>query len=58
MTTHRKTLSILASLVVMTTAVPAFASASPLLGGYGGPGEGNQAILGSALIGGAGGGGS
>ncbi|HEY5342876.1 MAG TPA: hypothetical protein VIJ66_04370 [Solirubrobacteraceae bacterium] len=39
------------------TAMTAAAAASPLLGGYGGPGEGNQAILGSALLGGAGGGG-
>jgi len=54
MTSHRTTLSILATLVVMTTAMPAFASASPLLSGYGGPGEGNQAILGSALLGGGG----
>ncbi|MGO9488301.1 MAG: hypothetical protein ACLQBB_04640 [Solirubrobacteraceae bacterium] len=37
-------------------AVPAAAGASStLLSGYGGPGEGNQAILGSTLIGGAGG---
>ncbi len=41
------------SMAVMTAA----AAAGPLLGGYGGPGEGNQAILGSVLVGGAGGGG-
>jgi hypothetical protein len=34
------------------------ASANPLLSGYGGPGEGNQAILGSALLNGPSGGGS
>lgn len=44
--------------------VPAAAGAGPLLSGYGGPGQGNQAILGSALLngpsgkGGSGGGGS
>ena len=38
-------------------AVPA-ASASPLLSGYGGPGQGNQAILGSTLLNGPGSGGS
>jgi hypothetical protein len=32
-------------------AVPATAAGSPLLSGYGGPGEGEQAILGSALLG-------
>ena len=43
---------------------PALASAGPLLSGYGGPGEGNQTVLGSALLngpsgkGGGGGGGS
>jgi hypothetical protein len=36
--------------------VPASASAGSLLSGYGGPGEGNQAILGSALLGGPSGG--
>jgi hypothetical protein len=37
--------------------IPATASAGSLLSGYGGPGQGNQAILGSALIGGSSGGG-
>lgn len=36
---------------------PALASAGSLLSGYGGPGQGNQAILGSALLGGPSGGG-
>jgi hypothetical protein len=36
---------------------PAAAMASPLLGGYGGPGQGSQAILGSALFNGGGPGG-
>lgn len=35
-------------------AAPAAAAGGPLLSGYGGPGEGNQAILGSTLLGGAG----
>lgn len=34
-------------------ATPAAAASGPLLSGYGGPGEGEQAILGSALIGGS-----
>src|ERR1035441_10145913 len=57
MTSHRATLLTLASLAVISTAMPSSASASPLLGGYGGPGEGNQAILGSALLNGPRGGG-
>ena len=35
--------------------MPATAAAGPLLSGYGGPGQGNQAILGSSLLGGGGG---
>jgi hypothetical protein len=38
-------------------ALPLTAHAGPLLSGYGGPGQGNQAILGSALLGGSSGGG-
>ncbi|HYM54286.1 MAG TPA: hypothetical protein VES97_02905 [Solirubrobacteraceae bacterium] len=38
-------------------ALPAAAGANPLLSGYGGPGQGNQAILGSALLNGPSGGG-
>jgi hypothetical protein len=34
-------------------AAPAAVAGGPLLSGYGGPGEGNQAILGSTLLGGA-----
>jgi hypothetical protein len=37
------------ALVLVALMVPA-ASASPLLSGYGGPGQGNQVILGSALL--------
>jgi hypothetical protein len=60
MTSHRTTLLTLASLVVISAFMPSLASASPLLGGYGGPGEGDQTILGSALLNGprSGGGGS
>jgi len=36
--------------------LPLSAHAGPLLSGYGGPGQGNQAILGSALLGGSAGG--
>ena len=48
-------------LVALWPVAPAAAPASPLLSGYGGPGQGNQAILGSALLNGprsGGGGGS
>jgi hypothetical protein len=60
MTTHRNILLTLISLTVVSFALPpsALAGSGPLLGGYGGPGDGNQAILGSALVGGAGGNGS
>jgi hypothetical protein len=37
------------ALLIAALTVPA-ASASPLLSGYGGPGQGNQVILGSALL--------
>jgi len=43
-------------LVALALAAPSAAGANSLLSGYGGPGEGNQAILGSALINGPGGG--
>ena len=56
MTSHRTILSILTLLAVASAALPSAAAASSLLGGYGGPGEGNQAILGSALLNGTGGG--
>ncbi len=55
MTGYRATATI-ATLIVAGAwgAVPAAAAGGPLLSGYGGPGEGNQAILGSTLLGGAG----
>jgi hypothetical protein len=44
--------------VVVAACLPAVgAQANPLLSGYGGPGQGNQAILGAKLLNGPGGGG-
>ncbi len=57
MTSHRRiflTGAIAASLLM---GMPTLAAASSLLSGYGGPGQGSQAILGSTLVGGSGGGG-
>jgi hypothetical protein len=55
MTSHRKISSTTVFVAALLALAPAFASANSLLSGYGGPGAGNQAILGSALIGGGGG---
>jgi hypothetical protein len=55
---HRLTITAIVALLTMPALVPAAALAGPLLSGYGGPGQGNQAILGSGLAGGRGGGGS
>jgi hypothetical protein len=49
MTTFR-TLIIGVSIVLGVMAAPSMAAANPLLSGYGGPGQGNQALLGSALL--------
>ncbi len=59
MTGNRAIITTVALLASILSAGPA-ASANPLLSGYGGPGEGNQAILGSTLLNGPsqGGGGS
>jgi hypothetical protein len=63
MTSHRATITTLTLLTLaLAASLPASASAGSLLSGYGGPGQGSQAILGSALLpappsGGAGGGG-
>lgn len=61
MTRHRTFILIVASLVVFAGVSSEAALANSLLSGYGGPGQGNQAILGSALLngpsGGSGGGG-
>ena len=61
MTSHCKISLTTALLAALVAVMPSCASANSLLSGYGGPGAGNQAILGSTLIGGggsAGGGGS
>jgi hypothetical protein len=57
---RRQCLTITATLLVAAVlgVAPAFAGAGPLLSGYGGPGQGNQAILGSAVVNGSSGGGS
>jgi hypothetical protein len=47
---------VLVACALFAAAIPLGAQAGPLLSGYGGPGEGNQAILGSTLLGGPGGG--
>lgn len=54
MTSHRTISLTLTLLAVLMIVVPSSAVANSLLSGYGGPGEGNQAILGSALLGGTG----
>jgi hypothetical protein len=60
MTINRSRIRIAAVLLSATLAVsaalPLTAHAGPLLSGYGGPGQGNQAILGSTLLNGPGGG--
>ncbi len=43
------------AIVALPAAIPSLAAGSSLLSGYGGPGQGSQAILGSALVGGGGG---
>jgi hypothetical protein len=55
MTGYRATATIVTLLVSAAWgAAPALGAGSPLLSGYGGPGEGNQAILGSTLVGASG----
>jgi hypothetical protein len=49
MTTLR-TFTIATSFVLAVAVAPSTSAANPLLSGYGGPGQGNQAILGSALL--------
>jgi len=55
MTRHRKITFSAGVLAAFAVAMPVAAHASPLLSGYGGPGQGSQRILGSALLGGGGG---
>jgi hypothetical protein len=57
MTRYRMIVSILVLIPVLSAATRSSALANSLLGGYGGPGQGNQAILGSALLKGPRGGG-
>ncbi len=57
MSAHRTVIFIGALLAALVAALPSSALASSLLSGYGGPGQGNQAILGSALVNGPRGGG-
>jgi hypothetical protein len=57
MTRHRTIILIVGSLVAFAGISSDAALASSLLSGYGGPGQGSQALLGSALLNGSGGGG-
>lgn len=57
MTSTSKIARIAAVLALSIVLTPTTAPASPLLSGYGGPGQGNQAILGAALLNGPSGGG-
>jgi hypothetical protein len=50
------TIVVLLALALCCAVSPAAIASSTLLSGYGGPGQGNQAILGSTLIGGGAGG--
>jgi hypothetical protein len=54
---NRKITPTIALLLALSAAGPATSSASSLLSGYGGPGQGNQAILGAGLVNGPSGGG-
>jgi hypothetical protein len=60
MKSRPKITPIIAGLVAATALLPASAQASSVLSGYGGPGQGNQVILGASLLngprGGSGGG--
>jgi cobalamin biosynthesis Mg chelatase CobN len=57
MARYRLIMSLSWTLVAAMALSPAASRAGSLLSGYGGPGEGNQAILGSALLNGPSGGG-
>jgi hypothetical protein len=58
MTRHRTITPLVGLCLALGLAAPVAAQANPILSGYGGPGQGNQAILGSALLNGPAGGGS
>jgi hypothetical protein len=57
MNRHRKIIFSAGLLAAIVFATPVSAHASPLLSGYGGPGQGSQMILGSSVLNGPGGGG-
>jgi hypothetical protein len=54
MTEKGKHIAIGMLVAVFSAAAPSAASAGTLLSGYGGPGQGSQAVLGSTLLGGSG----
>jgi hypothetical protein len=54
---HRTITPLVGLCLALCLATPVVAQANPILSGYGGPGQGNQAILGSALLNGPAGGG-
>lgn len=58
MKSHRVTTTATLAALAITLSAPTGAAANSLLSGYGGPGEGNQAILGATLLKGTGGGSS
>ncbi len=58
MTSHRRIVLTGAIAAALMIGTPTLAAASPLLSGYGGPGQGSQQILGAALLGGGSGGAS
>jgi hypothetical protein len=55
MSTHRRAILAVIAATSLPLVAPAASSANSLLSGYGGPGQGSQAILGSGLINGGGG---
>ncbi len=55
MTSRRRIVWTVIVAAALSVSVPAFAAANSLLSGYGSPGQGSQAILGSTLLGGGGG---
>jgi hypothetical protein len=57
MNSHRKITPIIAGFAILLLGAAPAAWGGSLLSGYGGPGQGNQAILGSTLLNGRGGGG-
>jgi len=58
MSTYRRAILAIIAATALPVLAPAAAPGNSLLSGYGGPGQGSEAILGSGLINGGGGGGS